>query len=202
VGWKNHPLTKPQTSDNLVVGYPKTIKLNDASEFSEDEKATDESKNEWLYITVGSNKEVEIKGWVKTTQDKVKRVSPWEWSGFEQIEARQAALAELRLSNIKAENEAKSQSEVKAGSADSQNAKLIAPDNTSATEPVKTDSALLTHLMSILKNLHYDGADEPLTEKNLQAALRKPWLAQQFGQILVKFESEWYAKIDSERRYP
>jgi len=56
--------------------------------------------------------------------------------------------------------------------------------------------------MSILKNLHYDDADEPLTEKNLQAALRKPWLAQQFGQILVKFESEWYAKIDSERRYP
>jgi len=45
-----------------VVGYPKTIKLSDSSQFSEDEKATDEAQNEWRYITVGSNKDIEIKG--------------------------------------------------------------------------------------------------------------------------------------------
>ncbi|WP_392553085.1 hypothetical protein RHO14_04270 [Orbus wheelerorum] len=194
-GWKKHPLTDPQTNDNLVVGYPKTIKLSDSSQFSEDEKATDESKNEWRYITVGSNKDVEIKGWVKTTQEHVKLVSPWEWSGFEQIEANHSALAELRLSNIKAENEAKLQSEV--------NATQVGPvENTVPKKRVKTGSDLLTHLMSILKNLNHDDSDNPLTTENLKSALRKPWLAQQFGHILVKYESEWYAEIDGEGKMP
>jgi len=125
----------------------------------------------------------------------VKLVSSWEWAGFEQIEAKHSALAELRLSNIKVENQAKSQSEV--------NTTQVRPtDNTAPTKQVKTDSDLLTHLMSILKNLNHDDSDNPLTTENLKSALRKPWLAQQFGHILVKYESEWYAEIDGEGKMP
>jgi len=56
--------------------------------------------------------------------------------------------------------------------------------------------------MSILKNLNHDDSDNPLTTENLKSALRKPWLAQQFGHILVKYESEWYAEIDGEGKMP
>lgn len=201
-GWKNHPLTTPQTNDNLIVGYPQTINLIDSSQFKEEEKAIDDSKNEWQHITAGSDKDIEISGWVKTKQDNVKRVSQWEWSGFKQIEASQSTLPELRLSNIKAENRAKSKSTTNTESASSigLSTKTTQLNNSSSTNSANDSSDLLAHLMLILKNINHDDSDEPLTHENLKSALRKPWLSEQFGHILVKYESEWYAEIDNEEK--
>lgn len=183
-GWLKHPLATTKTQDDLVVGYPKIINLNDIINFGKEGKAIDESGNSWLYITAGSINNVEIKGWVNTKQDKVKRVSPWEWSEFELIDESQSLQDKLRLSNIQIENQAKSKGDKALSKQGGNHSKLI------------------TRLLSILKNLNYDDADEPLTEENLKAVLRKSWLAQQIGYLLVKYESEWFAEINDQGEMP
>lgn len=185
--WKNHPLTNAKTDKNHIVGYPQLIPLNELNNFSLGEKAVDESGNVWCYITAGSDKHLEIKGWVNTTkQEHLKRVSPWQWLGFEQIEERKT-LADLSRLNLMTDEQFKQHEDNKI----------------QQVEPVDYEgSVLLKHLSTIIKNINHDEAEVPLNDKHLKAALRHPWIAQQLGHILVKYESEWYSEFNEEGKMP
>ncbi|GAB6388944.1 pesticin C-terminus-like muramidase [Stutzerimonas marianensis] len=118
-----------------------------------------------------------IDGWLAEQELITTRHSPWEWEGFQCVEETGTPVEKLAYAfNAKGLLSADEQHNYRA-------------------QISKADGGPIVTLARL-----YDIADTDkdgvLTSTEIQAALAKPWHAQVLGQLITKYESEWFWKKD------
>ncbi|EIK55031.1 hypothetical protein YO5_19747 [Stutzerimonas stutzeri TS44] len=114
-----------------------------------------------------------IDGWLAEQQLITTRHSPWEWEGFQCIEETGTPVEKLAYSfNAKGLLSAEEQ----------QNYRV---------QISNADGGPLTTITRLYDIVDAD-KDGTLTSREIQAALAKPWHAQMLGQLVTKYESEWF----------
>ncbi|BAP77200.1 hypothetical protein MT1_0024 [Pseudomonas sp. MT-1] len=114
-----------------------------------------------------------IDGWLAEQELITTRHSPWEWEGFQCIEETGTPLEKLAYA-FKARGLL---------SADEQHNYRV--------QISSADSAPLTTLARLYEIIDSD-KDGTLTSREIRAALVRPWHAQVLGQLVAKYESEWF----------
>ena len=114
-----------------------------------------------------------IDGWLAEQELITTRHSPWEWEGFQCIEETGTPADKLAYAL-----DAKG---------------LLSPDEQQnyRAQINKADGGPLTTLARLYDIIDSDN-DGTLTSREIRAALAKPWHAQVLGQLVARYESEWF----------
>ena len=114
-----------------------------------------------------------INGWLAEQELITTRHSPWEWEGFQCIEETGTPVEKLAYSfNARGLLSADEQHNYRA-------------------QISKADGGPLTALARLYDIVDSD-RDGTLTSREIQAALARPWQAQVLGQLITRYESEWF----------
>lgn len=114
-----------------------------------------------------------IDGWLAEQELITTRHSPWEWEGFQCIEETGTPVEKLAYSfNAKGLLSAEEQQNYRVQISNADGGPL-------------TTIARLYDIVDANK-------DGTLTSREIRAALAKPWHAQMLGQLVTKYESEWF----------
>lgn len=113
-----------------------------------------------------------IDGWLAEQQLITPRHSPWEWEGFQCIEETGTPVEKLAYSL---------------------NARLLTPDeqHNYRTQLNKVDGGPILALARLNDIADADN-DGVLSSQEIRAALTKPWQAQLLGELIARYESEWF----------
>ncbi|OCG48522.1 hypothetical protein A9G35_01480 [Gilliamella sp. Choc5-1] len=173
--WHDFPLSLaniPTEEDKNTVLSSRTLLL---SALAHDGLiAIDEDNTTWVKVTALDKQSLMIHGWVNikdNAQAHIKRCSPWHWPGFETIEEK-ASIGEL--SNKIGKNKV---------------AKLYLEDYTPAMQELHQILTGTLRYSNQRKKTHLPS----FTNNYLKEGLRRSWVAERIGHLLVKYESEWYA---------
>lgn len=171
--WSQYPLL----ADNKPAGtvyFEQVFAKNEIEETAH--WAKDAEGTLWWQLKTGNEASVigtdsfgEVEGWVKGTAPEVTRHHPWEWPLFHTLQETATPAQALERNH---------------------RLRLDPADRT----------ALMQALYKILGGTTRPVADSgeqedanQLTAENLRAALKYPWLSQQFSHLIVNYESEWFA---------
>lgn len=114
-----------------------------------------------------------IDGWLAEQDLITSRHSPWEWLDFQCVEDTGTPLEKLAYSfNAQGQLDAEEQHNYRA-------------------QISKVDGGPLMTLARLYDMVDSDG-DGVLTGREMRAALEKPWQAQMLGQLITRYESEWF----------
>lgn len=114
-----------------------------------------------------------IDGWLAEQDMITTRHSPWEWLDFQWVEDTGTPLEKLAYAfNARGMLSTDEQHNYRAQISKADGGPIVA----------------LARLYDIVDS----DKDGVLTRKEIQTALEKPWHAQVFGQLIVKYESEWF----------
>ncbi|WP_421682960.1 glycoside hydrolase family 19 protein [Stutzerimonas urumqiensis] len=123
-----------------------------------------------LFADVNGNP---IDGWLAEQELITTRHSPWEWEGFQCIEETGTPIEKLAYAlNARGLLSADEQQNYRAQISKADGSPTLA----------------LTRLHDIVDT----DKDGVLTSKEIRTALAKPWQAQLFGQLIARYESEWF----------
>lgn len=152
-----------------VITKKTSAEVQEKKEKQQDKKKEKQAENteiEWYKIYNINAKGEPIEGWVNSTQITVKKVSPWNWHGFETlIEGHDNTQLSQRLNRVEAYQ-------------------LNESDYT------PTMKALHTIIQQV--NGGAQDIQKPLTSTELKKALSIPSLSHQLSRLLIHYESEWY----------
>ncbi|WP_294954558.1 SH3 domain-containing protein [uncultured Gilliamella sp.] len=178
--WSQHPLQQSElTGSQNVVQMPMILSLNDEAYQAKQTRAVDDKGTLWILIqkdALGS-KNLPVLGWAAIGSEGVKNVSCWDWFDFKEI-IETSSLKEFYLSAKKAETRNK--------------------DNASLEQYKPTIKATLT----ILDKQYTNNECAALTTDCFNKISQKPALTTALGRLLVNYQSEWYAELNTEGKRP
>lgn len=156
----------------LLDGLPAANKIQVKASF--DGSATPSTTHWWrldgLFADENGNP---IDGWLAEQELITTRHSPWEWQDFQWVEDTGTPLEKLAYAfNARG---------------------MLSTDeqHNYRTQISKADGGPIVALARLYDIVDSD-KDGVLTSKEIQTALEKPWHAQVLGQLIVKYEREWY----------
>lgn len=162
-------LTIPQT---LLDGLPASskIKVNSTVEGSNDSQTTYWWRLNELFADPEGNP---IDGWLAEQDLITTRHSPWEWPDFKCVEDTGSPVDKLAYTfNIRGILSTEEQHNYR-------------------TKISKVDGGPLLTLLRLYEIVDTD-KDGILSSEEIRAALGRPWHAQVLGQLVTKYESEWF----------
>ncbi|QLC73181.1 hypothetical protein LPB260_20745 [Pseudomonas sp. LPB0260] len=156
----------------LLDGLPAThkIKVSNAASGSSTTNTTNWWRLDGLFADKDGNP---INGWLAEQDLITTRHSPWEWPGFQCIEDTGTPVEKLAYTF---------------------NAKGMLSEEEKQnyrTQINKADGGPVLAIARLFDIVDSD-KDGVLTSDEIRAALGKPWHAQVLGQLITKYESEWY----------
>ncbi|WP_439860424.1 hypothetical protein [Pseudomonas sp. MBLB4136] len=156
----------------LLDGLPAThkIKVSNAASGSSTTNTTNWWRLDGLFADKDGNL---INGWLAEQDLITTRHSPWEWPGFQCIEDTGTPVEKLAYTF---------------------NAKGMLSEEEKQnyrTQINKADGGPVLAIARLFDIVDSD-KDGVLTSDEIRAALGKPWHAQVLGQLITKYESEWY----------
>ncbi|WP_277373427.1 hypothetical protein [Pseudomonas sp. AA-38] len=174
--WTEFPLHSGL--EGKASGYVRILPSSSWDALPDERKAIDAEQVRWWYVTVGDMEGNNISGWAPEKDLIVTRHSPWEWPGFSTLQDKlplDAHLARTLDATGRATEE--------------ETASYAAMIEEAERGPV------LSKLYEIIDQPDEKGVrDKKLTPAEFQAALGKPWLAQQLSLLISQHESEWFWK--------
>ncbi|WP_404438175.1 hypothetical protein [Stutzerimonas chloritidismutans] len=114
-----------------------------------------------------------VDGWLAEQELITTRHSPWEWEGFQCIKETGTAVEKL------------------AHSLDARRLLSAEEQQNYRTQINKADGGPILTLARLHDIVDTD-KDGTLSSREIRAALAKPWQAQLFGQLITRYESEWF----------
>lgn len=172
--WTEFPLHSGL--EGKASGYVRILPAGSWEALPDERKAIDAEKVPWWYVTVGDMEGNDISGWAPEKDLIVTRHSPWEWPGFSTLRDNLSLDAHL---------------------ARTLDATGRATEEETASYAALIEEAergtILSKLYEIIDQPDEKGVrDNKLTPAEFQAALAKPWLAQQLSLLISQHESEWF----------
>lgn len=172
--WTEFPLHSGL--EGKASGYVRILPASSWEALPDERKAVDAEKVPWWYVTVGDMEGNDISGWAPEKDLIVTRHSPWEWPGFSTLRDNLSLDAHL---------------------ARTLDATGRATEEETASYAALIEEAergtILSKLYEIIDQPDEKGVrDNKLTPAEFQAALAKPWLAQQLSLLISQHESEWF----------
>ncbi|WAJ37726.1 hypothetical protein OU800_00430 [Pseudomonas sp. GOM7] len=172
--WTEFPLHSGL--EGKASGYVRILPASSWDALPDERKAIDAEKVRWWYVTVGDMEGNDISGWAPEKDLIVTRHSPWEWPGFSSLQDKLPLDAHL---------------------ARTLDATGRATEEETASYAALIEEAergpILSKLYEIIDQPDEKGVrDKKLTPAEFQAALGKPWLAQQLSLLISQHESEWF----------
>lgn len=172
--WKEFPLHSGL--EGKASGYVRILPASSWDALPDERKAIDAEQVRWWYVTVGDMEGNDISGWAPEKDLIVTRHSPWEWPGFSTLQDKLSLDAHL------------------ARTLDATGHATDEETESYATLIEETERGpIFSKLYEIIDQPNEKGVrDNKLTPEEFQAALGKPWLAQQLSLLISQHESEWF----------
>ncbi|KAF1712007.1 hypothetical protein CSC70_00260 [Pseudoxanthomonas kalamensis DSM 18571] len=164
--WTLFPLQIANT-DGPTAGFMRVAAVGTL-----ENNATEADGTRWWEVEVGTADGSGRNGWAREKgQTKVSLCSPWDWPGFEVLQVDSTTCSQFFAHRINQQG-------------------LTAPNEQAQMEShgrPADNGALFTKLEQIIDS----NADNVIVVDELQAALRKPWLAQAISRLIARYDSEW-----------
>ncbi len=164
--WSGFPL-RTTGSTGPKADFPRVVPVKMLNEVT-----TEHDGTRWWKVMVGASDGSGNEGWAREKgQAKVRLCTPWDWPGFEIVDADTTTPATFYANHVAKQPQTPQE----------EKPELVAQGASAESAPLFTK---LYDLMDL-------DNDQALTAAEIQNALAKPWLAQAISRLVTRYDSEW-----------